>query len=190
MPVVPKFVGALAIAGRVERAIAFSVRSDVYVAYGRNTPWGELDSDEATYGTDIDEDNPPPSDPLAPDLEEPIGFKKATLSLVVPDPDGNIDLYLTKWRQITAEEARTLGSPYVLVEAEVAYDLLPTEDFRQLAIFSGLVRDPDDLTNFPGRVELLPEQVQSHGVLEYIYFHDKAERDDMLVDVFQLIMTL
>lgn len=175
-------VGVLSLPGRVERAIAFAAQSDIYVAFGRTSPWG-TQSDE----TGLDDLTPPIPDPRHRHLFEPLGYKKATARLVTPDPNGALRTYDTRWRVLDEAEARTLLSPYVYINASFDYDELPIDvEYRQLAVYSGLVPEGSVA---PGQVALLPGEVQDPGILEYLYNDRPALRSINEVDVFDLVMT-
>ncbi len=163
----PEYVGVSTVRAHVRRALEFTQKTDVYVAIGKTTPWdgGNLGGDDT---------NPPEPDADATALTEVVGYKKISQNtLVVPDDNGTIEIYGVKWRTVDANDAYTEKARHVWIQAQINYDELPVDiSYRQIGIFSGLVRDPVDLAANPGRTVLLPVHVDDPGIIEYIY-HDR-----------------
>lgn len=90
-----------------------------------------------------------------------IGFKKVSVKyLVVPDSSGTITYNSQKYLIVDPTDARDLNARWVYVETEFDYSELPIQPFRQLGIFSNLVRNNGVTADI-----LLPNQISSTGSL-------------------------
>lgn len=99
-------------------------------------------------------------------VDGPIGYKMVEQKyLVVPDAGGTIDYRGQRWAIVPPNEAYDKGARYVYVMASMRYDELPITDFRQLGVFTGLVRDAGVSGT---KSNLLPAEVESTGALELI----------------------
>jgi hypothetical protein len=156
--ITPQFIGVSTVSAHVRRAIEFTNLSDVYVALGKTTAWP-------------DDNIPPDPDPEATDVLEPVGYKKLGKNvLVVPDIAGPIEIYGVTWREVAEVDAYTEKARHVWIQDSFNYDEFPTNiSYRQIGLYSALVRESVDLLANPGRTALLPVHVTDPGVLEYIY---------------------
>ena len=132
--------------GHVSRALDFFERNDIYFAIGKEDAWP-------------DEDAPSAPDINAATLDGLIGAKKVeTVNLVVPDANGSIIYRDSKWRTVSPSEALTAGARWVLIETWLRYDELPITDYRQVGVFSRLVK-ADSVP--AGKLNLLPTVIIS-----------------------------
>lgn len=139
----------------VKRALDFFNRTDVYFCIGKTSAW-------------TTETQPPSPDPSTADVSEIIGFKKVETSyMVVPDNvSGTIQYRDSKWRIVTGESnVYSQGAKWVYLEAYIRYDELPLGYYRQVGLYSGLVKNAGVLST---KYNLLPAEVQSRGILEVL----------------------
>ncbi len=151
----------------VRQAYEFFIKNDVWIAVGRSTPWP-------------DEENPPAPAFTSAALDEIMGLVKPDpLKMAVPDPEGEIEMYAQRFRGLplptSLEDALDAGARWVYVAGWLMYDQFPVVTFRQEGVFSGVVLNEGVP---PGATVLLPEQVQSYGILEAITNREKIERRD------------
>lgn len=182
-------VGVLAMRGRVERAIAFAARSDVYLAFGRSTPWGDLPGEIAWPAVGgVDEDHPPDPNPLADGTSEIMGYLKTTLQLVKPDPNGSIRIYDTYWAPITEADARLQKTSFVHLYGQLFDTDLPLmTGYREIGVYSGIGL----ATGTPlGQTALLPADVDPllPGTPEYFSNGKEVERNGENA-IFNLVLT-
>lgn len=128
---------------------------------------------------------------MSPVVEEIVGFVKVQQNkLVVPDNAGPINVYGATWREVDPADAYKEQARRVWLQGEFAYDAVSTSiSYRQVGIYSGLVRDPADLLANPGKTVLLPADVVDPGVLEYIYHDRPIPRALNRRDVLNVIIT-
>jgi len=176
--ITPQFVGVGTIRSHVRRALEFTQKTDVYVSFGKTTSW----PDDAI---------PPDPDPLAILIAEPVGYKKVTKNvLVVPDVAGPIEIYGLNWREVAGVDAYTESARHVWIQGQLNYDEFPTNiSYRQLGIFTGLVREAADELANPGKTALLPAVVDDPGILEYIYNDRPIPRAVNRRDFINVILT-
>lgn len=149
--------------GHVSRALDFYDRDDVYFAYGRTTTWPN-DSNGKAEGDPLFQ--PPLESIQATTLEELVGYKKVEIKhMVVPDENGTIYYRQTKWKIVPKDQAKDQGARWVYISSTFAYDELPLEDYRQIGVFSRLVKKGSVSA---GKLNLLPADVQDQGILEVI----------------------
>jgi hypothetical protein len=120
-------------------------------------------------------------------VDGPIGFKKvSSMHLVVPDVAGEIDYRGSRWTVVPANEAFERGARYVYIVASLNYTELPITDFRQIGVFSGLVRSSalSDQT----KPNLLPSEVQTTGALELIDNRTVITRNEYQKETFSFII--
>lgn len=164
-------------AGHTSRAISFYELGSVYFGLGRTSPWdGENEADFSA---------PLPS-VSAKTLDELIGLKKVDVkSLVVPDEDGTIVYRDQTWRKITPQEAITLGAHWVYIEASIEYNDIPATAYRQIGVFSRVVPTPE-----AGSLKsvLLPDEIESTGVLEILDQRKVVTRNEDSRDTFSMII--
>lgn len=162
--------------GHVSRAISFQELPNVYFGIGRTTPWdGESDDDFSAPLPSVD----------ATELDELIGLKKVDIkALVVPDEDGTLIYRDRTWRKISAEEAIQLGAHWVYIEASILYDELPATAYRQIGVFSRV--QPKSTVTSPSI--LLPEDIESTGVLEILDQRKVVTRNVDSRDTFSMII--
>jgi hypothetical protein len=174
----PQFIGVTTVSAHVRRAIDFTNQPEVYAALGKTSAWP-------------DDNNPPDPDPEATAILEPIGYKKVSKNvLVVPDVAGDIEVYGITWREVAEVDAYTEKARHVWIQAAFNYDEFPTNvSYRQIGLFSNLVRESTDLIANPGRTALLPVHVTDPGVLEYIYNDKPIPRAVNRRDIVNLIIT-
>ena len=147
--------------GHVSRALDFFDRNDIYFSIGRPDPWE-------------DESFPPAPTIAAQDLDNPIGFKKVeTIYMVVPDAEGEIAYRDRRWKVVPADEAIAKGARWVYIDAYLRYDELPLSDYRQIGVYSRLVKQ-DGVSS--GKMNLLPEEVKHRGILEVIDNRKRVSR--------------
>lgn len=109
--------------------------------------------------------NPPEPDPEATSINEPIGYKKASLiTFVKQDPSGTITYLGEKYLAIEDEQAETENCVLLLIRAVIEYDELPATTTRQLGIFCGLTPS----TGNESKEALLPAEVQDVGRLDVL----------------------
>jgi len=150
--------------GHVSRALDFFERNDIYFAIGHPDPWAD--------------DNYPPAPTIdTQDITVPIGFKKVeNIYLVVPDEQGSIVYRDKRWRVVPKDQAIAQGARWVYIECTLRYDELPLTDYRQIGVYSRLKVKAETPT---GKLNLLPTDVESRGILEII---DNRKRVTRQVD--------
>ena len=151
------------ISKKVRQAFEFQQKTDVWIGIGRTTAWD-------------DEENAPDPSNAALALDEIVGLvKPASLQMVVPATDGEIEMFAQKFHALTPPyDIDTLiaaGARWVYVPAWLMYDQFPVVTYRQNGVYSGV-----EHTGEPGAVILLPGQVTSYGQLEVITNHEKLQR--------------
>jgi hypothetical protein len=169
--------------GHVARALDFYDRTDVYFAYGRTSAWpndvnGKPEGD-ITF-------QPPVEDIAATTLTELIAYKKVvTKNLVVPDANGTITYRSTKWKIVNPTDALAQGARWVYVQTELAYDEVPLLTYRQIGLFSRLVKK----TSVPaGQLALLPTEVETSGYLEVLDNRKPVTRQVDQKEILELIV--
>lgn len=166
-------MGLITTRHHVADALRFHAAADKYFGIGRTTAW-------------TDDADPPPEDPDAVVLEEVVGYKSlSAIKLLKPDAGGAFDWGGQKWTEVTAENARAQGATYVYVEARLEYAELPLITFRQVGIFTGLVR----AGGAPATGPLLPAQVTSPGDLEALDNRTPVLRAADKVDVLTMVLS-
>lgn len=166
------------IVGHVSRAISFYELQNVYFALGKQTPWAENEHDP-------DFSAPLPS-VEAKNLEELIGMKRVDVkSLVVPDDSGTIVYRDQTWRKISPEEAIELGAHWVYIEVQIYYEDLPAVEYRQIGVFSRTV--PKEGVSLEKKI-LLPEDIESVGILEVLDQRKVVTRNEDSRDTFSMII--
>ena len=95
-----------------------------------------------------------------------VGLKQvSTKHMVVQDPTGTITYNGQKWLIIDPNDAYDLNCRWVYVEATFEYDELPLNDYRQLGVFTGVIREG----SVPGgQVALLPSEIADTGIMEVL----------------------
>lgn len=149
------------IKGHVSRALDFFARNDIYFAYGRTTAW-------ANDAQGRNEGSPDFTLPLEnvsdTTLQELVAYKKTEVKhLVVPDANGTIAYRQRRWRIVPEAQAVAEGARWVYLQTTLAYDEVPLTDYRQIGVFSRLVKQ----SSVPaGQLALLPKDVSNSGILE------------------------
>lgn len=145
-------MAVLTTTGHVSRAIDFYNKQSLYFALGHSSPWEDENQPEA----------------VAPDTKfiEPIGYKQVYEKyLVYPSASGAINYKNQSWRIVGYDEALALGAKWVYLSAVIEYEELPLITYRQIGIYSGLVK----VSSVPeGKTNLLPSEVVNPGILEII----------------------
>lgn len=147
--------------GHVSRALDFFARTDLYFAYGRTTAW----PNDGQGRTEGDPDFVVPVEDVTDTaLDELVAYKKVEIKhLVVPDAAGTISYRAKKWRIVAEGDAATEGARWVYMQTVLAYDEVPLQDYRQIGLYSRLVKDGA----VPGgQTALLPAEVTDPGILE------------------------
>lgn len=129
-----------------------------------------------------------PGDTFSFKVDGPIGFKKASeVRLVYPHPNGEIDYRGSSWKIATSDQdAYDNGARYVFVKVSLNYNELPVTDFRQIGVFSGLVRESS--VSDPEKQNLLPEEVLKTGALELIDNRTVITRNEYQKETFSFII--
>ena len=153
------------ISKKVRQAFEFQQKTDVWIGIGRTTAWD-------------DEENAPDPSNAALALDEIVGLvKPASLQMVVPATDGEIEMFAQKFHALTPPyDIDTLiaaGARWVYVPAWLMYDQFPVVAYRQEGVYSGVVPAAGAP---PGAVVLLPAQVDSYGQLEALTNREKIQR--------------
>jgi hypothetical protein len=152
----------------VSRAVDFFYKS-VYFGIGKSSPWVD--------------DNEPPAPNVDSTLLEPVGYRKADkVYLVVPHdgssvPDGTIVIDYTggsQWKVVNEIQAYEEGASYIYIETSIQPSDFPTGDYRQVAVFTGLVRaDGVDA----GKAQLLPSEVEDEGIIQIVDNREPSTRN-------------
>lgn len=163
--------------GHVSRAISFYELPNIYFALGRTSPWeGENEPDFSAPLPSVEAKN----------LDELIGMKKVeTKSLVVPDDEGTIIYRDSTWRKISADDAIELGAHWVYIEASIFYEELYASAYRQIGVFSR-VKPKEGVPQ--SKTLLLPEEIQSVGILEVFDQRKVVNRNEDSKDTFSMII--
>jgi hypothetical protein len=159
---------------RVENAIRFrnALVGNIWLVIGKTSPWS------SPTDKNISDSNPPDPDNYTSRLEEVIGAKRASVYLVIEDPKGAktfIDASGNRsyWTIIGSDdEARAKKTRFCMVEADIAGNELPVDDFRELGFFSNL----KPKKGFEDTQVLLPNQVDSYGSLEAVEYRRPVSR--------------
>ena len=150
------------IGGHVARALDFFDNNDVYFAIGKSDPW-------------VDEDYPPAPSINDSDVTGVIGLKKIeSKHMVVPDEEGDIVYRDSRWRIVPYDQAVVENARWVYISCSLLYDELPLVDYRQVGVYSRVVKNEGIL---PGKFNLLPSEVADLGILEIIDNRKKTSRN-------------
>lgn len=140
------------IRGHVARALDFFERNDLYFAIGHPDAWP-------------DESNPP-APGVSDSILNVIGYKKLeTINLVVPSADGSIIYRDSKWLIVPPDQALVQGARWVYIDTYLRYDELPLSPYRQIAVYSRLVKAAGVSAS---KANLLPTEVADPGILEIL----------------------
>lgn len=170
--------------GHCSRAISFFELKDVFFAIGRTTEWAD---DETTNPEFL----PPEPDKAATGLDELIGMKQVSRKLLVaPDESAADDAGTIIWRDnrykiLTTEEAIEKQSRWVYIESEIYFDELPQVDYRQVGVYTRVVRNPGVSTS---KTVLLPSEIQNPGLLEVLDNRHVVTRLTDTKEVYSLII--
>jgi len=157
----------------VSRACDFFNKPLVFFGFGRQTPWP-------------DEENPDPPSPEMENIEEPIGYKQAENKyMVVPDDGGTIAYRDGRWRIVPYDQAVSERSRWVYLECQVYYDELPLGTYRQIGVYTGLIKGADIP---PGKTALAPEEVKDAGILEIVENRRRVTRQIDQKEYFSIII--
>ena len=156
-------------------------KENLWVAIGKTTPW----ADEAA---------PPQEDVTAEELIETICYKKVDMtSLAVPDPNGDIEFELTKYRLIEDSLAEEEYARWCYVKASFSHleeniggIVLANASWRQTGLFTGLTA----IEGYENETILQPDQVLSRGKLIFYDNHVRRTRDTSLRDVIEIIVAV
>ena len=151
------------ISKNVRQAYEFQQKNTVWIGVGRTTAWP-------------DENDPPEPPNTTQALDEIVGLvKPEPLRMVVPDPNGEIEMFAQKFTALAPPYSLNAliaaGARWVCVTGWMMYDQFPVVTYRQNGVYSGV-----EHTGEPGAVILLPGQVTSYGQLEVITNHEKLQR--------------
>ncbi len=167
--------GIVTIDARIQRALDFYNQDSLWFAFGKTSAWP-------------DDDNPPIPDPELRELLELVGMKKITTKyLVVPDDEGAIIFREQNFRSVLVEDAFDERCRHVYVEATVEYDELPLTIYRQIGVHSRVVLAEGVP---PGQAELLPEEIENQGLLEYYVNESPRTRTSDEVTTFRLVVEM
>lgn len=166
--------------GHVSRAISFYELPNIYFGLGKTSPWdGETSESEENFSAPL-----PSAD--ATKLDELIGLKLVDVkSLVYPDEDGTVVYRDNTWRKVSPEEAIQVGAHWVYIEASIYYSDLPAVAYRQIGVFSR-VTPIEGLS--PNKSILLPEEIESTGILEILDQRKVVTRNEDSRDIFSMIV--
>lgn len=157
----------------VSRALDFYNKTDVYFCIGKTSAWS---NDSA----------PPTPDSSTTDVAEIIGYKKVSVKqLVIPDNSGAIVYRSTKWTSVSPSNALTQGAKWVYIECSIQYDELPLGYYRQIGVYTGLVKQSGVAS---GKFNLVPSEVADNGILEVIDYRTPAYRAIDSQDTLRLII--
>lgn len=135
--------------GHCLKALAFFNNTNIYFGLGRQTEWNNPKVPDAPSITQTK-------------IEEPLGFKKCESKyIVMPDENGAIIYREGRWSIVPANQAYDKGAKWVYVDCYINYEELPLGFYRQVGLLVDLVPNLDSVN----KIALLPEQVQSQGVL-------------------------
>lgn len=161
--------------GHVSRAIDFYNKQDVYFCIGKTSPWTVEDLGDR-FDSSVDYESNPPIPRNIDTMIDIVGYKKAESAfLVVQDDSGALEYRGTRWKIVSREEAPREGARWVYLSAYLSYNELPTDIvYRQMGVVSGLekVEGVSD-----SKFVLLPEEVESQGLLEVIDNRRPVYRD-------------
>lgn len=165
--------------GHCSRAINFFKMPNVFFALGRTSPWA---ADETTDPAFV----PPEPDMNATTLDELIGMKKLSRQVLVkPDNSGSVIYGDTTWKVIGEDEALASGAHWVLCEATILESDLPLVDYRQIGIFSNVVKKADVSIE---QTALLPGEIESVGILEVLQNRHVNTRQSGVKDLLYMII--
>ena len=154
--------------GSVSRALDFYNKDEIFFCIGKTSPWP-------------DEENPPEPDADST-IEGAIGYKRHEFKyLVVPydggdTPDGTVIIDYgpdSKWKAVPAGSAVDEKAMWVYVETTINAEDFPLGDYRQVGLYTNLVRASGVDSN---KTTLLPSEVEDPGLLEIIDNRVKVTR--------------
>ena len=161
----------LTIRHHVAEALRFYNAADMFVGIGHTTPWPN------------DSSPPAPMDTVEA-LVEPIGYKPvSTRKLLIPDEAGLFPWAGQNWTEVLEVDARDEKAIYVYIESRMEYDELPLVSYREVGIFTGLVK-----AGGAGSGALLPGEVTDPGDLEYLDYRQPEPRAIDKVDTIGVIL--
>lgn len=164
----------------VSRALDFFNTASIYFAIGKSTPWEDPENPE------INDDNPPEPNVDDSDLQEIIGFKRVeSIYMVVPDDSGEIIYRDTRWKAIPADQAKAKGAKWVYIESTIRYDELPLGRYRQVGVYTN-IKLKSGVS--PSKFNLLPSEVEDHGLLEVIDNRTDSNRQIDQREVLSLVL--
>ena len=140
--------------GHVSRAMDFFNKQNLFFAFGKQTPWE-------------DEDFPDILDPEITEIVEPLGYKMIENKyMVVPDNENGTIMYRdSRWRTIPFDKAIEEKSRWVYIECFLRYDELPLGTYRQIGVYSNLIRADETPI---GKMALVDNEIKDHGILEFV----------------------
>jgi len=121
----------------------------------------------------------PPSPVMGADaVNTPVGAKKCVLRWVVRDPAGTIQIVGPSgseyWREVMTEaDVYAEGCRWVMVQAEIVGDELPTTTFREIGLFQQLT----PAAGHEADEALLPANVDDYGKLQALEYRQAVNRD-------------
>ena len=163
--------------GHVSRAISFYELNNIYFGLGRTSPWsGEDEEDFVAPLPSVD----------TTELTELIGLKRVeTKALVIPDDEGTVVYRDQTWKKISPDEAIEQGAHWVYIEASILYDELPASAYRQIGVHSR-VKLADGISEY--KSVLLPDEIETQGVLEILDQRKVVTRNEDSRDTFSMII--
>lgn len=173
--------------GHVSRAMDFRDKESKFIGIGKSTPWSREDIGEE-YDSSRDYEQYPPVPRNTDSLKEIIGYKRVEFcSLVAPDDAaGTLEYRGTKWRIVSDSEAVEMGARWVYISTELTYNELPiTDPYRQVGVYTGL-KLAEGVN--PAKYAVLPEEVESNGLLEVIDNRKPIYRDADVKEKIKIIL--
>lgn len=145
---------------------------EFWIGLGRTTPW---DND----------DNPPQETSSVDIISDICGLRKAEIvSFVVPDAAGDIVFRGARYRRVNDNEIYSVKSRWLYIATWFEFDLFPLVTFRQTAVFVDVI----PRVGFEGYKMLLPNQIQSYGIMLGYINHYPRKRVFYGKDVVELIL--
>ncbi|MDP4224913.1 MAG: hypothetical protein Q8910_00890 [Bacteroidota bacterium] len=109
------------------RAIDFFYKTDVFFGIGGPSAWADDNNPPAAYPSDT--------------ITNLIGVKQMeNIYLVVPDVNGTITYQDSKWSIVPPDQAKSKNIKHVYVDTTLMYDELPLTTYRQVGLYTKIVR--------------------------------------------------
>lgn len=171
-------MSSITYAAHVRRAIEMLNKDKLYFGLGGLTPW----TGEGEAGVTVTI----PSTTPASSISDIFAYQKIVSKYLVykVDTGGDITYKGYSFKKVDVADAYANDAYFLYLEASFNYDELPIKTYRQLGLYVDLVPSSGSTNN----QVLLPYQVDSVGVLEYIMNFEAIARAADNIDTARVII--